>query len=97
MSANFCRSSIPKQQLHHYHNTTTTTAMAMVKQSMNLGELENIRRSEQLSPMDVEKLRFLLPQEWRQKTKQLTQLEVILEAIDYIKTLQGKLDHHASS
>ena len=46
--------------------------MAMVKQSMNLGELENIRRSEQLSPMDVEKLRFLLPQEWRQKTKQLT-------------------------
>ena len=52
--------------------------MAMVKQSMNLGELENIRRSEQLSPMDVEKLRFLLPQEWRQKTKQLTQLEVIL-------------------
>merc|ERR1712177_104396 len=78
-------------------STTTTTAMAMVKQSMNLGELENIRRSEQLSPMDVEKLRFLLPQEWRQKTKQLTQLEVILEAIDYIKTLQGKLDHHASS
>ena len=71
--------------------------MAMVKQSMNLGELENIRRSEQLSPMDVEKLRFLLPQEWRHKTKQLTQLEVILEAIDYIKTLQGKLDHHGSS
>ena len=30
------------------------------------------------------------------KITQLSQLEVILEAIDYIKTLQGKLDRHSS-
>ena len=71
--------------------------MAMVKQSMSLCELDNIRLSEALSPGEVEKLRFLLPQGWSQKQSQLTQLEVILEAIEYIKTLQGKLDRHSSS
>ena len=70
--------------------------MAMTQQSMNLCELDNIRVSEALSPGEVEKLRFLLPQGWSQKQSQLTQLEVILEAIDYIKTLQGKLDRHSS-
>ena len=69
--------------------------MAMVKQSMSLCELDNIRVSEALSPGEVERLRFLLPQGWRPHT-QLSQLEVILEAIDYIKSLQGKLDRHAS-
>ena len=71
--------------------------MAMTQQSMSLCELDNIRVSEALSPGEVEKLRFLLPQGWSQKQSQLTQLEVILEAIEYIKTLQGKLDHHSSS
>ena len=70
--------------------------MAMTQQSMSLCELDNIRVSEALSPGEVEKLRFLLPQGWSQKQSQLTQLEVILEAIDYIKTLQGKLDRHSS-
>ena len=70
--------------------------MAMVKQSMNLCELDNIRVSEALSPGEVEKLRFLLPQGWNNPQTQLSQLEVILEAIDYIKTLQGKLDRHTS-
>ena len=70
--------------------------MAMVKQSMSLCELDNIRVSEALSPGEVERLRFLLPQGWSQKQTQLSQLEVILEAIDYIKSLQGKLDRHAS-
>ena len=68
----------------------------MTQQSMSLCELDNIRVSEALSPGEVEKLRFLLPQGWSQKQSQLTQLEVILEAIDYIKTLQGKLDRHSS-
>ena len=71
--------------------------MAMTQQSMSLCELDNIRVSEALSPGEVEKLRFLLPQGWSQKQSQLTQLEVILEAIEYIKTLQGKLDRHSSS
>ena len=76
--------------------------MAMTQQSMNLCELDNIRLSgEALSPVEVERLRFLLPKQsqgWSQKSGQpLSQLEVILEAIDYIKTLQGKLDLHASS
>ena len=70
--------------------------MAMTQQSMSLCALDNIRVSEALSPGEVEKLRFLLPQGWSQKQSQLTQLEVILEAIDYIKTLQGKLDRHSS-
>ena len=70
--------------------------MAMIQQSMSLCELDNIRVSEALSPGEVERLRFLLPQGWNQKQTQLSQLEVILEAIDYIKTLQGKLDRHAS-
>ena len=73
--------------------------MAMTQQSMNLCELDNMRLSgEALSPGEVERLRFLLPnqtQGWNQKN--LSQLEVILEAIDYIKTLQGKLDRHSSS
>ena len=68
----------------------------MIQQSMSLCELDNIRVSEALSPGEVERLRFLLPQGWNQKQTQLSQLEVILEAIDYIKTLQGKLDRHAS-
>ena len=68
----------------------------MIQQSMSLCELDNIRVSEALSPGEVERLRFLLPQGWNQKQTQLSQLEVILEAIDYIKTLQGKLDRHTS-
>ena len=59
--------------------------------------VENIRTSENLSPNELERLRSMLPEGWaannRQTGKQggMTQLEVILDAIDYIKTLQEKL------
>ena len=43
-----------------------------------------------LSPTDVERLRSLLPQEL-QKSEKLSQLEIILEAIHYIKMLQTRL------
>ena len=67
--------------------------MAMVEQMV-----ENIRTSENLSPNELERLRSMLPEGWaannRQTGKQggMTQLEVILDAIDYIKTLQEKLN-----
>ena len=60
--------------------------------------VENIRTSENLSPNELERLRSMLPEGWaannRQTGKQggMTQLEVILDAIDYIKTLQEKLN-----
>ena len=41
-----------------------------------------------ISPSDVERLRSLLPREMRGN---LTQLEIILEAIHYIKMLQTRL------
>ena len=43
-----------------------------------------------ISQDDVEKLRKMLPMELQQPGK-LTQLEIILEAIHYIKMLQNKL------
>ena len=43
-----------------------------------------------ISAADVEKLRTLLPQELQQSGN-LSQLEIILEAIHYIKLLQNKL------
>ena len=42
-----------------------------------------------ISQEDVEKLKSLLPE--LQQSGQMTQLEIILEAIQYIKNLQGKL------
>ena len=45
---------------------------------------------ENLSAVEVDRLRSLLPEGWVEHGG-LTQLEVILEAIEYIKTLQGKL------
>ena len=59
--------------------------------------VENIRTSENLSPNELERLRSMLPEGWatnnqRQKNGSgMSQLEVILDAIDYIKTLQEKL------
>ena len=43
-----------------------------------------------LSQADVERLRSLLPQDLQQSGN-LTQLEIIIEAIHYIKMLQNKL------
>ena len=43
-----------------------------------------------INAADVERLRSLLPQELQQPGK-LSQLEIILEAIHYIKLLQNKL------
>ena len=43
-----------------------------------------------INAADVERLRSLLPQELQQPGK-LSQLEIILEAIHYIKMLQNKL------
>ena len=66
--------------------------MAMVEQMV-----ENIRTSENLSPNELERLRSMLPEGWAANNRQkqaasgMTQLEVILDAIDYIKTLQEKL------
>ena len=66
--------------------------MAMVEQMV-----ENIRTSENLSPNELERLRSMLPEGWAANNRQknasgMTQLEVILDAIDYIKTLQEKLN-----
>ena len=60
--------------------------------------VENIRTSENLSPSELERLRSMLPEGWATKSKRhekadgRAQLEVILDAIDYIKTLQEKLN-----
>ena len=62
--------------------------MALVEQViLGLGEKGEV---ENLSAVEVERLRSLLPEGWVEHGG-LTQLEVILEAIEYIKTLQGKL------
>ena len=59
--------------------------------------VENIKTSENLSPNELERLRSMLPEGWaaaNNKTGKggISQLEVILDAIDYIKTLQEKLN-----
>ena len=74
--------------------------MALVEQVIQgLGETGEVEKLvEKLSPVEVEKLsaveverlRSLLPEGWVEHGG-LTQLEVILETIEYIKTLQGKL------
>ena len=43
-----------------------------------------------ISPSDVERLRSLLPRDL-QESGNLTQLEIIIEAIHYIKLLQNEL------
>ena len=52
---------------------------------MNLTELESLA-SENLSAVELDKLRSLLMVEGN-----LSQLDIILEAIEYIKTLHRKL------
>ena len=54
-----------------------------------MGDLEHFDTNN-ISAADVEKLRTLLPQELQQSGN-LSQLEIILEAIHYIKLLQNKL------
>ena len=56
---------------------------------MIMGELEHFDTNN-ISQDDVEKLRKMLPIELQQPGK-LSQLEIILEAIHYIKMLQNKL------
>ena len=59
--------------------------MALVGQLMNLTKLESLA-SENLSAVELDKLRSLLMVEGN-----LSQLDIILEAIEYIKTLHRKL------
>ena len=59
--------------------------MALVGQSLKLTELESLA-SENLSAVELDKLRSLLMVEGN-----LSQLDIILEAIEYIKTLHRKL------
>ena len=61
--------------------------MAMVNQTMQLGSLE--KDWERMSPMELERLRNLLPKDC--PTQGLSQLDIILEAIHYIKNLQYQL------
>ena len=44
-----------------------------------------------ISPSDVERLRSLLPRNMQDTQGNLSQLEIILEAIHYIKMLQTRL------
>lgn len=48
-------------------------------------------RDQEIEMFDVEKLKSLLPQGG--KEAELTQLDIILEAIKYIRTLQEDLTH----
>ena len=59
--------------------------MVLVGQLLKLPELESLA-SENLSAVELDKLRSLLMVEGN-----LSQLDVILEAIKYIKTLHRKL------
>ena len=59
--------------------------MALVGQSLNLPELESLA-SENLSAVELDRLCSLLMVEGN-----LSQLDIILEAIKYIKTLHRKL------
>ena len=56
---------------------------------MVMGDIEHFDTAN-ISAADVERLRSLLPADLQQPGK-LTQLEIILEAIHYIKLLQNKL------
>ena len=56
---------------------------------MIMGEMKQFDTNN-ISAADVEKLRTLLPQELQQSGN-LSQLEIILEAIHYIKLLQNSL------
>lgn len=56
---------------------------------MIMGEMKQFDTNN-ISAADVERLRNLLPQELQAPGK-LSQLEIILEAIHYIKMLQNKL------
>ena len=54
---------------------------------LNLGEIDIDTTN--ISQADLEKLKSLLPE--LQQSGKSSQLEIILEAIQYIKNLQGKL------
>ena len=69
-------------------NIDILTEMAMVGQVMKLEGLEVY--SGNISQAELDKLRSLLPENWKNGGGN-SQIEVILEAIDYIKILHGKL------
>ena len=69
-------------------NIDILTEMALVGQVMKLEGLEVY--SGNISQAELDKLRSLLPENWKNGGGN-SQIEVILEAIDYIKILQGKL------
>ena len=69
-------------------NIDILTEMAMVGQVMKLEGLEVY--SGNISQAELDKLRSLLPQNWKNGGGS-SQIEVIMEAIEYIKILHGKL------
>ena len=79
---------------HQFHFNLPTVNNYQDKPQINMDVL-NLAHFEQfdtsnINAADVERLRSLLPQELQQPGK-LSQLEIILEAIHYIKMLQNKL------
>ena len=56
---------------------------------MMMGDIEHFDTAN-ISAADIERLRSLLPAELQQPGK-LSQLEIIIEAIHYIKLLQNQL------
>lgn len=59
---------------------------------MDVIRIEDIELdSTNISPSDVERLRSLLPDDMQRTQGNLSQLEIILEAIHYIKMLQKRL------
>ncbi len=68
-------------------NQSTPSSVIM----MDVIRIEDIELdSTNISPGDVERLRSLLPQDLQQSGN-LSQLEIIIEAIHYIKLLQNEL------
>ena len=71
---------------HHRHQSSQDTHT--VNMVLRIEEMDF--DSNKISKEDVERLRQILPKDLQEPGK-LTQLEIILEAIHYIKMLQNKL------
>ena len=82
------RSSDRRYQCREQHLPVNSISVIMV----DLVRFEEIELdTNNISPSDVERLRSLLPHEMQKTEENLTQLEIILEAIHYIKMLKTRL------
>ena len=61
----------------------------MVDQIVRIGELEVDTGN--ISPAELDKLKMMLPEVEKYGKTGLSQLDIILEAIQYIKTLENSL------